>query len=456
MNNPNTTHRKFLINFHWALAGSITYELLKTAHNLMLLNILDKSTYGKFGSITAIIFMLYRFTEFGLTTTLAPFFSNFLESKQNFKNLLFKYYLLPHLPLQIIVILLLPMFCSRFLSCNPSLKVLMVIGILILLETVRSFFRILLHISFHSKEAMMAELSGMLIYLGGIWGPIILFKYRPTLINLFIPFAIDSIFSLSLLIWLTKKYIYSNLPENDAQINSSLKKRIIKTRIVNHFLKVSREIFASNFLTPFFALKFGFSQAGIFYIASSISYSLNAIFRGTLTYPGAALLAATKTRTQAEKKSAFALLSQKLTMFVAPPIIFLLINAPHIIKISKNLNLTASIISIATIFFVITFSEFFFMLYEQFYIIEEESKRFLLFKLIEFSLFYFLILKTPQTSILYTLINIIFIKIISFTIIASDAYFRWKINLHLKTSKRELVIIIFISFITYIILSLSI
>lgn len=298
----NTTHIKFLINFRWALSGSVTYELLKTIHNLCLLNILDKEVYGKFGSITAIIFMLYRFTELGLTTTLAPFFGNFLESKQNFKYLLFRYYLLPHLPLQLAVIFLLPFFCSRFMVITPSASILLIIGLLMVLETMRSFFRVLLHISFHSREAMLAELSGMMIYLTGIWGPIILFHVRPTLVNLFIPFIIDSIFSLSLLIWLSRKYVYSSLPESSLLINSSLKKRILNTRFINHLLKVSREVFASNFLTPFFALQFGFSQAGIFYVASSISYSLHAIFRGTLTYPGAALLAATKNCTQKEKK----------------------------------------------------------------------------------------------------------------------------------------------------------
>lgn len=125
----------------------------------------------------------------------------------------------------------------------------------------------------------------------------------------------------------------------------------------------------------------------------------------------------------------------------------------YIIKIGKSLNLTESILSIAAIFCVITFSEFFFILYEQFYIVEEESKRFLLFKIIEFILFYFLVLKATQPSIFYTLLTMIFIKIISFTIIASDAYFRWKIILNLKTSKKELLIILCISILTFIILS---
>lgn len=444
----NETNKKFNQNFRWTLIGSLLYEISKSLHNFLLLNILPSTLYGLLGGFISSIFMMVRITDIGLTNSLAPFIKEATDSRQTFKNIILKFYLLIHIPLQIIALACLPMIASKFMHIELSGKLLFLVAIIIFTETLRSFARLLLHTTFKSKITVAIELISFTIYMLGIWFPIIIYHKTPTIFSLLLPLLIDSLFSLTLLTFVIIKKIYLPL-KLSANSLPKIKKRIIKIRLINTTLRLSRELFNSNFLTPFFIAKFGLQQAGIFFFAGSLSNSMLAIFRSTMNYPGAALLANLKDAPQEEKKSAFKLLCQKLTLFIAPPIIFCTINFQMLLKMGQSFNLTQNILALIGLFTVITFSEFFFILYEQFYIVEEASARFLGFKFIEFILFYILVIKPTQTSIPMALISIIIIKSITFIMIATDAYIKWKITPFLKTTKKDLLIFFIISFTAY-------
>lgn len=445
----NESNQKFNRNFRWTLVGGLIYEIIKSLHNFLLLNILPSQLYGMLGGFIASIFMIARTTDLGLTNSLAPFFKEATQNRQSFNDIILKYYLLLHIPVQIIVLACLPLLTKRFFHVSISLTVLSLVALIIISETLRSFARLLLHTTFKSKIAVAIELTSFSIYLLGVWIPILIFHHKMTITSLLLPLLADSLFSLVLLTTVIIKQIYLPLKESTIGSLLKIKKRILKTRIINSILRLSRELFNSNFLTPFFVSRFGLQQAGMFFFAGSLSYSILAIFRSTINYPGAALLANLKDATQREKKDAFRLLCQKLTLFIAPPTIFLIINFQMLLKMWNNFNLTQNILSLIGLFVTITLFEFFFILYEQFYIVEEATTRFLGFKFIEFILFYIFIIKSTQTSIPMTLISIIAIKLITFILIATDAYISWKIAPVLKSTKKQLLIFFTISIIAY-------
>ncbi|KKQ32479.1 MAG: hypothetical protein US49_C0007G0021 [candidate division TM6 bacterium GW2011_GWF2_37_49] len=445
----NKSNQKFNQNFRWTLTGSLFYEIFKSLHNFLLLNILQSALYGMLGGFISSIFMIVRITDIGLTNSIAPFIKEATDSRQAFKDIILKYYLLLHIPVQIIALCCLPMFTSKFLHINLSLNLFILVSLIIITETLRSFARLVLHTTFKSRITVAIELTSFTIYLLGIWVPIIIFHSKPTITSLLLPLLADSLFSLIFLTIIIIKQIYLPLKKSLSYPFAKIRNRIIKTRLINSILRLSRELFNSNFLTPFFIAKFGLQQAGIFFFAGSLSNSMLAIFRSTMNYPGAALLANLKDAPQHEKKAAFQLLCQKLTLFIAPPIIFCAINFQLLLKMSKSLNLTQNVLALIGLFLTITFSEFFFILYEQFYIVEEASARFLGFKFIEFVLFYIFVIKPTQTSIPMALASIIAIKLVTFILIATDAYITWKIAPVLKSTKKELLIFFIISFATY-------
>ena len=445
----NESNQKFNQNFRWTLIGSLFYEIFKSLHNFLLLNILPSALYGMLGGFISSIFMIVRITDLGLTNSLAPFIKESTDSKRAFKSIILKYYLPLHIPFQIIALACLPLIASRYLHINLSLNLLFLVSLIIMTETLRSFARLVLHTTFKSRITVAIELTSFTIYLLGIWIPILILHQKPTIISLLVPLLVDSLFSLILLTIVIIKKIYIPLKQSNTTHLSKIKYRIIKIRLINSILRLSRELFNSNFLTPFFIAKFGLQQAGIFFFAGSLSNSMLAIFRSTMNYPGAALLANLKDAHQHEKKEAFKLLCQKLTLFIAPPIIFCAINFQMLLKMSKSLNLTQNVLALIGLFITITFSEFFFILYEQFYIVEEASARFLGFKFIEFVLFYIFVIKPTQTSIPMALAIIIAIKFVTFIMIATDAYITWKIAPVLKSTKKELLIFCIISFATY-------
>ncbi|MFH0898079.1 MAG: hypothetical protein V1855_00700, partial [bacterium] len=90
-------------------------------------------------------------------------------------------------------------------------------------------------------------------------------------------------------------------------------------------------------------------------------------------------------------------------------------------------------VSMFVMFLIIILTEFFLLLYEQFYIIEEASNKLFFFKLLEMSLLYIAVSSKTSGTPLMLLSNMIIIRLVSFLIIATNAYFNWKIWPHIKT-----------------------
>jgi len=448
-NNQNNLEKKFSTNFRWNLIGSSFYEILKIAHQIFLLKILETSSYGLMGSIFSIIYLTVYLSEFGLGSTLPPFLNIFIQSKQNFKNIFLKKYFLPQLLIIFSAATLTTYLYSKSFLNNLHAPFLLLIPSVILSESIRIFFRRFLHTVFESKKAIISEMILMPIYLLLVWIPYLFLNFKMTLNLVFLPYLIDSTFGTIFFIILINRF-YRSLPEIPQTTIQNLWKRIIKARFFNYSASASKEFFKGNFLTPFFAYQFGLKDAGIFNLANHIAESIKAIMKATIIFSGNALLSQIKTSCLSAKQRAFKLLCKKLNIVIYPLAIFITMNYKLLFKTSEA-TISQSTASMALLFLFISFMEYFFVIYDQFYIIEEQSFKLFLFKLLELTLYYIFIITHTFSSPFLTLLAIVVVRLISFAIISTNAYFLWKIKPNFSIPYKYLIAYTIFSLIFYLI-----
>ena len=223
-------------------------------------------------------------------------------------------------------------------------------------------------------------------------------------------------------------------------------KRIFKARLFNHSINVCKEFFKGNFLTPFFAYQFGLKDAGIFNLANHIAESIKAIMKATIIFSGNAMLAKFKDSTLKVKQQAFKIIFKKLNIIIYPLIIFTIFNYKFLIKFQQKTEQPSSAITMSLLFLLIALMEYFFITYDQFYIVEEQSPKLFLFKLLELSLYYTFIISANFSSPITTLIGILILRFLSFIIIAGNAYFTWKIKPNFSIPYKYLIVSVLISF----------
>lgn len=424
----------FAKGFSWNLWGSIVYEATKTLHLFFLMQCCSSAGYGVISSIFSIAYFATYLIDLGAYTTLPPFIAIWTQSKSSFRSCVINYYLIPFSIGFIITIGGLILLLNRHIITAATTGLFIIVPIIIFFESFRTFFRLMLHLLFQSKYIVIFETSFLLLYFSSIWIAYLFFSQPISPYIVFIPHCIDSIAGVLFCSWLLYRY-YQQLPDKSNAYPQGLSKRIFATRGFNYLLRLSRHMFTNGFLTPFFAIRFGFKSAGLFYFASTCASSLQSIIKAIMVYSGNAFLANVKDSSLEVKKEAFNILSQKLTAVVVPIIIFLVINYNTILRLTQTHNPTYFTLALAALFFMITTTEFYLILYEQFYIIEEASKNIFLFKVIEMILFY-MVIKYLSGSIVSTLLGVVIIRLVSFCIIAVNAFFTWRIKPNLKINPK--------------------
>ncbi len=451
-NSLNLLEAQFHKEFRWAVSGSMLYEACKTLHNILLTYYLTPKEYGLIASSLSFIYLITKIADFGASTSILPFYHLFIKSKQNFKWLLCKFYLFPHIPLLLSMATIATIFLAFYKSTSIGLPMLLIIAATIVLESIRSFLRLFLYTSLECKKTVFTDVASFLFYLFLVWTPYLLFNYPVSFKNILIFHVIDSLIVTLLFTFLLYK-IYTNIPDTGLAFPSKFKNRILSAKIFNYFLRLSREVFTSNFLTPFFALKFGFEYAGLFYLAAVIAHFIQSIFKISVGYLGNAILANLKNSTPYEKQLAFDLLTRKLSILISPIIIILFINHSKMLRYANFSDFSMATIGLALLFLIIQIIDFIVSLYEQFYVMEEQSFKFFCYKALEFIFFYIFFIYSKNSQTLSTmLLEIISIKTLSFSIIALNAYSNWRIKPKFQTNPRYLVLSVAIAFLVFFVL----
>lgn len=130
----------------WIICGSLLFEGGKVLHFFFLIKLLKNNAYfGIIGSLFSMVYLTARIIDLGAANAVPPYWYQFTKSKQNFTRLLFTYFFIPSIPLAIIAPLItLHFFTDKFPNTNIYL---FLIPVLIILEVIRAFFRLFLHMA---------------------------------------------------------------------------------------------------------------------------------------------------------------------------------------------------------------------------------------------------------------------------------------------------------------------
>lgn len=425
---PTKSQETFAHTYNWVFASSIIYELFKTIHIFLFLKVASPQLCGATTTVLSLIYLVMNILDCGATNSIAPFLYLFKGHRRPLKQFLVKYYIYMVVPIIILGSLVATFIIKRSFVFSPHAAL---IASIIGIETIRSFLRMFLHLVLHTKRVVIIEVASFSLYIGLVWLPFLCFpSFTPTINWLFLPHLIDSIVTISCFLVFTFLY-YKKCVAGGQILPSSFHKQLFISRIFNLLLRVSRNMFATgNLLTPIFAYKFGIASAGIFYVASTFATAVGSIVKCIVYYAGNGFLANIRMDTLVAKRDAFKTISRKVVSFIFPIMAIIGVNYSNFALLAGSHTMSGNLFAFSLIFSFIVFFEFFFLLYEQFYILEEVAYNFFIFKAIEMVLFYGL--TRTISSPLSLLIGVIGIKLFSFILVAANAYFIWKIRLSLR------------------------
>ena len=450
MNNNNSFVAKFRQGFYWNLSGTLVYESVKTINNYFLIRFVAPDEYGIIGSVLSIIYLAVKIADIGTTHALPPFFYLLQESKAMFIKVFGRYFLLPQLPAIALAATVVTLYSQGKFMTGVAPWAIALLPVLIFLETLRSFFRYFLHFSFKSHYVVSFELGSYFCYKGLIWIGLLLIPQLRSLEVILTVHTLDSLFIVLIFTYLIYRN-YQQLPNTESMTSLvGIKKRILKMRVFNYLLRLSRECFTNSFLTPLFAIKFGLRQIGLFYFAGAIATSIQSIIKAVVGYSGTALLANMKNSSQEEKVSTFEMLCRKISIIMTPMIIFLFAHMRLAVRLGSQHTPAPFIVAVLVLFCLILSMEFFFMLYEQFYVMEEAARHLFMIKMFEFLLLYLVIgaFSGAQSSLIHTFSGIVFVRLISFILVGINAYYRWGIRPRMVTNYKFIITCLILSLIS--------
>lgn len=423
-------HKHFRQSIAWNALESILYQALFLGHQVLLFKTIDPATYGLISTVFSITFLLATITNFGFDASISPFFTIAIQSKQNFKNFFF----MQLIPECIILLALGTAIIGNHLFFTPWITLLqpidttffVIIGSLIFFEGAKKTLRMILQLAFLNHKTALVEIATIITYIGLVWT-----SYAMGLaINLYlalIPMLIVSILSSACLFIFVYRY-YKELPDATSnQSPISLQWRILHSRFFNFLNQISHMVFSSNFLVPFFAISFGFNQAGFLKLIATIAHSISTILQKIFGISSNIVLSHLKNTTTKIKQDAFLMITNRLNQVLYGIIIFFIINHKTIIQ-SGEFPINGVTWIIAYLFLLVIFSENFFIAYEKLFITHERTDYLCLFNLGIMGIIFYTMTHSHHFSMSALLLIIIAIRIISFLLLGIFSYYQWRIR----------------------------
>ncbi len=439
----------------WTLIDSLGSQGLVILYHLFFRTVAGASLHGIMGCLLSSIYLLIALTNLGLDKTIAPFLETFSASQKNFKQ-----FVLTLIIPQVILISTCALFCyTGFYLLKETVPLLSnlsayltptIVGYIALtffFESLRKTFRTFLQLSFYFKFTTIIELFGISANLLALY--LFYNANNLTLLSSWQALAYTSAAQLALLTG-GMFHIYTHLSQEEKAVSlRSLLKRFTKTRLFSWALQCLNQLYSGNFLVPICALQFGIESASLMKIITSISYWITLIAKKVFGITSNALLAHVKSRSKETQTKAFHYLSDIFNQGISCVLIFLLINGK---KLAYLLYEAPPQVTWSLLYFMLllTFFESFFVLYEKWYILEEDAHTYLGFNLLSVGLVYFIArtLSSP-TSIL---VAIIIVRALTFIVLTLFSFYRWKIWPSFKPHWRTVLGALAMSGISYVLL----
>jgi hypothetical protein len=425
----NSISLQFIRGLRWNTAESVWYQLALIGHQVVLFSLTTPSFYGLIGTLFSIIYLIITVTNFGLDTSLAPFFTLATKNKRLFKRVL-----LPQLiPELIIFSLVAVILCTTqalliaipLVGPHLNSELIGIMGALIIVEGFKKTLRAILQLSFNNHLTALIEMATITLYISIIW--LLYFLGHPITLNLiFVPMLMVSVMGTTALSYCVLAW-YQHLPnESSDTLPAYFARRLFKSRLFNYANQISHTFFSGNFLVPFFAAQFGLAHAGVFKLLCNIAYGISTVIQKMFGLSTQALLAHVKDMHLLTKQDAFKTITYYLYQVLYAILLFVGIN---IYKISTwvGTSTNSNALPLIILFFIIHFSEHFFMVYEKFFIIEEENFSLFLFNTSTIALIYGTLSITSGWSPLAVLLAILLIRIATFAALSYMSFYWWRL-----------------------------
>src|SRR3990167_9355996 len=243
---------KFYKAIKWNTAEALLYQASLSIHNLALFWVIGKEKFGLVGTVFSIIFLLIPILNLGFDKAMIANYSELTNSKEAFK----KYFLgqlffqLLSLPIAFFLVFSGQEILS-FILCNPinclsfPKSIWFVAATTVVAEGLKKSLKVFLQLSFLNRYSSILEISTLWAYISTVW--ILNFTVGFSFWNIFLPFLIQSVFSLIVLSFAVFKIFKGLKSTSNFQISIL---EIVHLRISTFFLQASGLTFSGNFLIP--------------------------------------------------------------------------------------------------------------------------------------------------------------------------------------------------------------
>lgn len=410
----------FKSSLHWNFYGCIIYELIHLVHLLALQNNCNEIIYKTLLITTGLIPLAAKCADIGFSAYLPTHWTIINRSKKTFHYFLTTY-CIPYMAGAGCITSL----YIGYLSMNNTNNSIIAIacGSTVFAELIVCYLRKLLNLAWQTKKVVLGELLALIILTAIFW-TIWLNTHSIT----------ATLLCIAIHRWVLTYYFiqlfkaYQQTRPTDADTTTKLPTRAIffTHQAITAVLRISRESFAPPILAYYIAQTMGTAPAAIFYTASMLTSGIKSVVKMIIGYSGSALLANQPTAAV----NNFSVLTQVLVQGYVGIFIIGIINISTIIKLCSSMPMAYTI---AFLWFVTQLIESVSFLYEQLYISRNASIVIVIFRLLEWLLFY-----ASLSTLRYNLITLISVL----TIIRSSillctwayAYQCWQTEWKLKTN----------------------
>ncbi len=425
--------KDFKRSLFWNLYDSVGTQGLLILYHILFRNFFGAQLHGRVGCTLSVFYLSLIVLNFGLDYSLAPFLEYFTQNKRSFTRFI-SWVIVPQLIILSLSATLFYLFFPQLQSLLPILKTfgpsvsttfLLSICITFVLESLKKTAKYFLQLTFYTALTACVEVTGMALYIGSIM--LMPFLGYPMTLE-YTWQALCVISALQLLSLGTGVFRFYLKLKNESLKNEKewedLPGRIAKTRLFAWSNQCINQLFSGNFLVPICALHFGLEQASLMKVITSISYWITYLANKVFGITGNALLAHVKSRSLETQQKAFEYISFLLTQALYFLVIFLTINGKKIalLQVSAEASIQWPLLYFMLL---ISFFESLFIIYEKWYILEENASTFFLFNLVSFGALYALYPYSRSITALLTLI--IALRLLTFFILTLFSFYKWRI-----------------------------
>lgn len=411
----STFYRLFSLSFAWNALEAFGYQTIFLFYQIMLSKTIPQALFNTQGVFFATAYLAITLLDGAFDNGVIPVFKELSQSKVLFKEILNRLILQGvflliaslttgaiFLHLDLVPMVLKPYFTTSFLVMFSGI---------VFLEGTKKNIRALLHLGFKNKFLAYVEI----VNIGSYATCVLLSNYFIDLnhiTHLILPFLSISGITVILLAVQLKSF-YNSLSVSSGPIDKKISRRFFISRFFSYLNQVTRIIFSSNFLLPFFSLSSGLFLIENISLINTITFTCTCLIQKIFGPLGAALFAHAKNFSSKQKREIFSTLEGivwKLSSIFL--VLFLLYSG--FFKTKQNGPTELLII----LFFLAHLVESCFIVYEKFFIAEEKQWYLLVFNTLNGILFLTIISLLKTVPFIYGVTLSLIVRLISFALFA--------------------------------------